>query len=121
MTVRLNLQASAFSGELRQFEGLIEFGVNIHRRWAIFGLGAGKAGKVLNDGGHSLPMLDDVFRVGFHLCEIVLLLDRLTQAQDSKERIIQLVPDSGAQDAETRQLLRVDELVLEPTFIGCVA
>ena len=75
--VRPNLQAGAFPGQLREFESLAQLGIEIDLHGASFDPCAGKAGEVLNDGGHPLAVLDDVFRVDLHLVEIGLILDRL--------------------------------------------
>ena len=66
-------------------------------------------------------MLDDISGVSLSLIEILFILDRLSQTQDSEDRIVELMPNAGAEHPEAARLLGLDQLVLKAALIGRVA
>src|SRR6187549_2838735 len=59
------------------------------------------AGEVSNNRGHSTSMLDDITGVGSGAVEVGFFSDGFPQSNDSEERIVQFMPDSGGESSET--------------------
>jgi hypothetical protein len=65
-------------------------------------------------------MLDDITGVGSGAVEVGFFSDGFPQSNDSEERIVQFMPDSGGESSETARFLGLDELVLEAAIVGRV-
>ena len=78
-------------------DGLIEFPFEVNRLLLVRGLAGRDAGEVSNDRGHSTAMLDDVAGIGSDSIEVGFFFDGFPQPENSEERIVQLMPDSGGE------------------------
>ena len=76
------------------------------------------AGEVSNNSGHSTAMLDDVAGIGSDAVEVGFIFDGFSQSENSKERIVQLMSDSGCESPKAARFLGLDELILETAVIG---
>ncbi len=76
------------------------------------------AGEVSNNSGHSTAMLDDVAGIGSDAVEVGFFFDGFSQSENSKERIVQLMSDSGGESPKAARFLGLDELILETAVIG---
>src|SRR5262249_23766416 len=65
-------------------------------------------------------MLNNIPCIRSHVIEIAFFLNSLAQSQNSKERIIEFMPDAGSEHAEAARLFRLNELVLNATLVGRV-
>src|SRR3954469_18097000 len=81
----------------------------------------GDAGEVSNNSGHSTAMLDDVTGIRFDAVDVDLFSDGFSEPKNSKERIIQLMSDSGGEDSQAAGFLSLDELVLEAAVVSRIS
>ena len=63
-------------------------------------------------------MLDDVAGMGSDAVEVGFIFDGFSQSENSKERIVQLMSDSGCESPKAARFLGLDELILETAVIG---
>jgi hypothetical protein len=65
-------------------------------------------------------MLDDIVGIGSDALEAGFFSDGFPQSQNSEERIVQLMSDSGGEGPKAARFLGLDELVLEAAVVSRV-
>ena len=76
---------------------MIEFPFEVNRLPLVRCLASRDAGEVSNNSGHSTTMLDDVAGIDSDAVEIGFFSDGFSQSENSEERIVQLMSDSGGE------------------------
>ena len=93
----------------------------MHRLPLVRCLASRDAGEVSNNSGHSATVLDDVAGVGSDAVEVGFFSDGFSQPENSEERIVQLVSDSGCEGPQAPRFLGLHEFLLHVAFVRRVA
>jgi hypothetical protein len=96
----LDREACGVHAARQRRDGLIEFPFEVNRLPLVRCLASRDAGEVSNNIGHPATVLDDVTGIGSDAVEVGFFSDGFSQSENSEERIVQLMPDSGGEGSQ---------------------
>ena len=92
------------------------------RRPALGRSRAGEVEQVLDDAAGPVGLLDEQAGVALHvLGQARVAVDQLAEADDRRQRVVELVRDAGDEHADRLHLLGLEQLPLQPLLVGEVA